>query len=115
MKRKIRVELEMPPEKFKELIETITMGRTVLSEDELERLTKSGEVRAADYLTASEAAVLAGFVSSFKSKIKSGLTSNEIKSGIKTGIEVTIKTGIVATISVEREVPPDEDEDLPKE
>jgi hypothetical protein len=115
MKKKIRVELEMPPDKFKELIETITMGRTVISEDELERLAKTGVVRAADYLTVNEAAVLAGFFSSFKSHIKSGLTSNAIKSGIKTGIEVAIKGGIVATVAVEREVPLDEEEDLPKE
>jgi hypothetical protein len=115
MKKKIRVELEMSPDKFKELIETITMGRNTISEEELERLSKVGEVRAADFLDAREIVMLEGLFSSFSSQLKNGLTSNKIKSGIETGIKVGIKSGIVATVSVERQIPLEEEEDLPKE
>ena len=109
--KKIRVELEMSPDRFKELIEAITDGRKVISEAELDSLAKAGEVKAADYLNAKEVAVLAGWLGSFKSKIKAGFTSDKLATAIKAGITV----GIVKTISVERDIPPDEEDDLPKE
>ena len=116
MKHKmIRVALEMSPDKFKKLIETITMGRKILSEEELDRLAKAGKVRAADYLNASEAAVLAGLFSSFSSQLKNGLLSAKLSNGVR---NVILGKGdiVVATVSVERVIPlEDDDEDSPKE
>lgn len=50
MAKKIRVEFEFSPEEVKELVESGTKGPKILSDTELEKLSKKGVIRAADYL-----------------------------------------------------------------
>jgi hypothetical protein len=54
MGKKIRVEIELSPERVKELIEKGARGQKRISDEELKALADAGVVRAADYLDAAQ-------------------------------------------------------------
>jgi len=79
MEEKVRVEFEFSAEQARELLASGSKAAETLTEEEFKALSRRGVIRASEYLTDQEVALVAGFLAKLGGKVVSKLTNKQVQ------------------------------------